>query len=347
MEIRSVNSYIKYVQKIANDPSFVIKTLSEKLIDFYRLDFFEYDSTGTYSKQEKEVLLAAIRLKVAKLDKAQANLKSLNANDANEVIGKFKFYYRGHYSDKYKVLPSALRSEPQKEDYYYREILTRNPNEFSNRGHLERLVKMQHYDCPTRLLDVTSNPLVALYFACVNTGCNICNHSNTGEVLMFAAFQNDVLSFDSDKALILSCIPKFSYEEKQKLIKACIEAIVNKTALVSKGSYRDVVDKLYHEIKIEIPAFKENIDPYDILSVFFVEPLKDNNRIIKQEGAFLICGQYFSNELLEQMVNSLIVLRIKVKDKQKILKELDVLGINEATLFPEVDKVAHYLKTRK
>ena len=74
--------------------------------------------------------------------------------------------------------------------------------------------------------------------------------------------------------------------------------------------------------------------------------MRDNDRIIKQEGAFIICGQFYDSESLVQKLNSSLVARIKIINKPKILRQLDVLGINEATLFPEIDKVANYLKNR-
>lgn len=343
--IQSIGSYIKLIEDITSNPENILDILMANINSAFDVTSKLFENAYyAVNKEIRKKYLSIIFLNKYEHDSAVDNhIKAKKELKQKNLAPKFKFYYRGHYSKHYLLLPSALRGCEEFEDEYYREIITRNPNDFAQSGHVERLVKMQHYELPTRLLDITSNPLVALYFACVNTGCKKCDHCNTGEVLMFAPFEKNVLSFDSDKALILACLPKFTLSEKNEILNICVKEIINKNYALNEGKDK-IIDRLYHEIRREVPAFKAIINPYHVLSSYFIQSLKNNNRIIKQDGAFIICGQYYDSEILKAKLNSLLVAKIKVSNKAKILQELDALGINEATLFPELDKVAHYLK---
>ena len=262
-------------------------------------------------------------------------------------LRQYKFFYRGHYNERlYKLLPGIFRNkEPFKEDFYYHNIKVQCSNDFVNCNHIHQLVQMQHYDCPTRLLDITSNPLVALYFACKNFKCKNCDQANIGEVFIFAVKDSEILYYDSDKALMLSCLPRFSYADKMEIYDACYKKM--RQHKIFDATYNGtVIERLYHEIKTEVPSFEKKMRPVDLLSPFFVQPLKMNARILKQDGAFIINGLSKSPEDAIQKLEYLVTTRIRVHNQDFILKELDNIGINESTLFPEVDKVANYLKDK-
>lgn len=263
---------------------------------------------------------------------------------------KTHWFYRGHYSSDFDLIPSVFRGRNwEKEDYFYHEIAVRSPEHFQGKSHLDKLVTMQHYDCPTRLLDITSNPLVALFFACMNYGCPKCDNSRMGSVFVFGPASKNVVYSDSDRALMLSCLARFSKEDKEDLFMLAIKRIHDDSfTQVSGGSrYKDAaVEKLYHEITRENPAFKREIRPLDLLQPIFVQPNKTNMRIAKQDGAFILCGLSKDSDDAKNKVEMIVCKEIRIKNQTRILKELDVLGINEASLFPELDKVAHYLKTR-
>lgn len=279
-----------------------------------------------------------------------AEIKQLNENKSASQ----KLFFRGHYLKKYKLLPSIYRgSEICNENVYFHEMIVRCPNQFVNLSHLDCLVKMQHYGVHTRLLDVTENPLVALYFACKNYSFETAQGEENGEVIVFN-IENSGLGYNnSDKVLMLSCLPTLSYDDIDAMYRISKQTKNNKNTqgcfpLNNRGNrYADkCVEKLYSEICKERPSFRREMCAKDILQPVFVQPNRNNERIIKQDGAFIICGlgdTDCKNEDIVQEIEKLTVSRIGVSQKKEILKELDCLGINEASLFPEMDRVASYI----
>lgn len=100
--------------------------------------------------------------------------------------GNDTLLYRGHADATYKFVPSVYRKNPAGESFravehhLFEDMLRRDHVTFANDNTMfEKLVRMQHYGLPTRLLDLTHSPLIALYFACED------EKDISGEVLLF------------------------------------------------------------------------------------------------------------------------------------------------------------------
>lgn len=84
-----------------------------------------------------------------------------------------------------------------------------------------------------------------------------------------------------------------------------------------------------------------------INEVYCVLPKLNNDRIVKQDGAFFIYGiKGNTKDNAAEMLDQPSEIIIKAAAKQSILKELNLLGINEASLFPETDKVMQQIKNK-
>ena len=83
-------------------------------------------------------------------------------------------------------------------------------------------------------LDITSNPLVALFFACKNYGDSACDE---GMVFVFHINSDEIAYADSDRALLLSCLPRFSMTDKNHLIDAAIKYLSDESFPLDNQRY--------------------------------------------------------------------------------------------------------------
>ena len=247
-----------------------------------------------------------------------------------------EYFFRGHNDSSYTLTPSVYRNRlVRHEDKFFKEIISKAPNDFSSdRTTIEKLVKMQHYGLPTRLLDITTNPLVALYFACDG------NPKKDGEVIVFKVPKKEVKFYDSDTATILANIAKRPAELSIEGLDTDLETF--------NGS--EPIAKLLHEIRDDKSHFHPIIDYKDLSRVLAVKVKLNNNRIVKQSGAFFLFGFDTKKSNSAIVPDCWIVSKSKLDfvisstDKENISNELDTLGFNEGSLFPELENQSKYLK---
>ena len=147
---------------------------------------------------------------------APSETKEIVVNSAAEFVKELaqlepdegtETFYRGHADKDWELIPSILRTPDgsEKEHLLFRDMVAHEPQSFSEcRSALDYLVQMQHYGLPTRLLDVTMNPLVALYLACDEAT----PHPADGAVFHLAVPEAKVKHYDSDTVSVLANLAK-------------------------------------------------------------------------------------------------------------------------------------------
>lgn len=260
-----------------------------------------------------------------------------------EKESQFKCY-RGQRDIAWPNIPGLFRPNlvqlERNEKRAVRDLISVHPNEFADdESMFDKLVRMQHFGLPTRLMNVSQNPLVALYFA---TDSGPDRSASDGAVTAFAIPEGRVKYFDSDSVSCLANLSNMTAREKCDIIHQCHPRLEGTTKTkkheIDRFNEKAVILRLHQFIRAEKPYFQPIIDPIDLFKPYYVHPKMSNRRILSQAGGFVIHGLrppkqiHFADEIRETKVV------IRQAAKAPLRKELELLGISESTLFPELDR---------
>lgn len=198
-------------------------------------------------------------------------------------------------------------------------------------------------------LDLTTNPLVALYFACKCHGNESYVSDNGKEshepygVICFT--RNYYLSLPTDlEVQIISTLANYDLSKENTVVDVL-------TWLKRDG----IIDEEMKNKWLKRDGFSEFVNI--IQSNYMVVPTYTNERLRKQSGVFLLVSMFsvsngtdISNSVISKTRGNLReafekdFFFVRSENKEKILKELDLYNINEATLFPELEHQLSYIK---
>ena len=286
-----------------------------------------------------------------------------NSSKETSFNDDYLFYFRGEGNNSWKLSPYIMRKGKavlrNKEGEMLLDLMSRRPEDFIGAtSALSQWVIAQHHGLKTRLLDITRNPLVALFHACEHPSDSSGKIlSRNGILHVFVVPKSIVKTFDSDAVSVVTNLAKLPRSEQDRLMGKLVgpgeTPSIEELLLDRTNKYFHIMDRLYHYIRQEKPHFKERIDIRDFFRVFVVEPQQSFERIRVQSGAFLFSAfheRFKTGEILKLNKNTPVYHHYKItvpaNSKNEILDELKFLNITREVLFPGLDTAAEAIVKR-
>jgi hypothetical protein len=240
--------------------------------------------------------------------------------ERNEKDDEHILLVRGERGEYDRLLPCIYRPDRHYIDHeaeIYKETFAQFPEDMQKQElTVERLILMQHFELPTRLLDASKNPLIGLFFAC-RSGLIGKNTQEDGRVYVFSIPAKEIKFCDSDTVGVLAnlckCTPGFNTNDKGDL------------------------ESLLHEMREDKSYYDDELDRTEFNKVICLRGRMNNPRIIRQDGYFFLFGCKETKKICADFPQDWIVDRLTIPDgaKENLLNELETMNINEFFLFPD------------
>ena len=277
------------------------------------------------------------------------------------VDNQVRYYFRGlnkNFEDERCSFPPSKPAIPtlyrfdgyiENEHKIFNEAIRSYPHDFpTGETTFERLTRMEHFEIPTRLLDVT--PRIA-------TALGMTTFPGIGE--------------DSDKVLEKYGFVRIFRVKESRIKYSTSDTVValSNLARISKGHVTiDNLSYLAYECMNERTGFywKEGSDvskqlQRDIKKVWCVRPINNNVRIQAQHGEFFVfgCGEekakldvtfseadYANSNAATEGIAEIGVLVISPMLKHEVKEMSEILDVTEDRLYPDFGRFHKVIKER-
>lgn len=236
--------------------------------------------------------------------------------------------FRGQGNHKWKLTTTLERNALQFQEDKMISSYQRNAHLYEDTSKLKTkldwLSFMQHHGTPTRLMDWTKSPYVALFFAL-----------NNAEVK-----KNEYCSVWMINLL-------FVYNEIEYSLKRKNYKNINKFHFINECTLSDFeFESIFYNYELPYEPF-----------VFPILPIFSHQRINIQQGLFLVptnmfisfednLKNTFNGQTDEVTTHAIRKFNIPNKLKPEIITELNYMNINDATLFPGIEGFSKFVSKK-
>lgn len=241
---------------------------------------------GSYKKTDSDSVIESVKTVHGEKDLRVKPTIVRTLGDYIEFISKITtsyknpVFFRGQTNADYLLTPNCLRINPKNENLMIEAFYRKFYDEL-NKCHssMEKLMVMQHFQLPTRCLDISESPLMALYFACSHMkkfrkAIVTPEQEDWGEIILF---QEQI-------------------EEKQQKPENLKTIESSNISVIANTAYMEEDFSLWHlgarwKKDVDIGHDEKYIDLKSIVRRSYIVRVPQNNpRIKNQQGAFIMAN---------------------------------------------------------
>lgn len=251
-----------------------------------------------------------------------------------------KYIFRG-ISEENQKYPSIMRCNGNDLSYLENKML----EQFVIRGShmldgnlspIDIIGYAQHYGLPTRLIDWTLNPFVALYFAINNVS------EEAVPRILFTKISDQIMLNKIVSPRTWNDVSYAGNETDVKLYQKFLNVVSNKEEfvnIISSEYTLNSAEESSENIKLALQ------DKYEKNRFILVQSHLSNPRIIAQQGLYMIPKQLNRKSIMDEYSKSNVgELKINLSDINIHLEMLKKLGITQSKLFCDLQSVCSEIK---